>query len=101
MGLHYIIFIEVEAGGGFTKSDKLVLKSGGMKNIQSALEQSIQLKKWLMTAPKKGLPVAQRKMRSGIGEIEKSMAQKVKQTDKEISKAFKDLDALMESAKPM
>ena len=47
------------------------------------------------------MPAAQRKMRSGIGGIEKSMAQKVKQTDKEISKAFKDLDALMESAKPM
>ena len=55
----------------------------------------------ILQAPKKGVPVPQRKMRSGIGEIEKSMAQKVKQTDKEISKAFKDLDALMESAKPM
>ena len=43
----------------------------------------------------------QKKIRSGIGGIEKSMAQKVQQTDKAISKAFTDLDALMESAKPM
>ncbi len=42
-----------------------------------------------------------RVMRSGIGGIEKSMAQQAKKTDSEISKAFRDLDGLMDMAKPM
>ena len=40
-------------------------------------------------------------MRSGISGIEKSMAAKSKLRDTEISKAFQDLDKLMEMAKPM
>ena len=40
-------------------------------------------------------------MRSGIGGIERSMEAKAKATDTQISKAFKDLDQLMEMAKPM
>lgn len=44
---------------------------------------------------------APRKLRSGIGGIEKSIAAKSLKTDTEISKAFQDLDKLMEMAKPM
>ncbi len=40
-------------------------------------------------------------LRSGIGGIEKSLEQRAKKTDSEISKAFQDLDKLMEMAKPM
>ena len=43
----------------------------------------------------------QPKMRSGIGGIEKQMEQKSRYAEKEISKAFQDLDKLMEMAKPM
>jgi EAP30/Vps36 family. len=41
------------------------------------------------------------KMRTGIGGIERSIAQKSKLRDTEISKAFQDLEKLMEMAKPM
>ncbi len=40
-------------------------------------------------------------MRSGIGGIERQMEARAKQTDSQISKAFQDLDKLMEMAKPM
>ena len=40
-------------------------------------------------------------LRSGIGGIEKSIAQRAAKTDSEISKAFQDLDKLMDRAKPM
>lgn len=43
----------------------------------------------------------QKVIRSGIGGIEKNMAAKARSTDVQISKAFQDLDALMEMAKPM
>ncbi len=52
-------------------------------------------------APKPRPQTGPKKIRSGIGGIEKSMQQKARQTDSEISKAFKDLDQLMEMAKPM
>ena len=42
-----------------------------------------------------------RVIRSGIGGIERSMEAKAKATDTQISKAFKDLDQLMDMAKPM
>ena len=46
-------------------------------------------------------PPARPQIRSGIGGIQKAIEQKAKMTDTEISKAFKDLDKLMEKAKPM
>ena len=51
--------------------------------------------------PRSAQPARSKVLRSGIGGIEKSMAQRTKHTDKEISKAFQDLDKLMEMAKPM
>jgi hypothetical protein len=44
---------------------------------------------------------ARPQIRSGIGGIQKAIEQKAKITDTEISKAFKDLDKLIEQAKPM
>jgi hypothetical protein len=63
---------------------KLAFKSGGMRPFLVKLQETLSQKRWLvMVAPK---PLAQKKIRSGIGGIEKSMAMKSKQTDKEISK---------------
>jgi hypothetical protein len=62
----------------------LAFKSGGMRPFLVKLQETLAQKRWLvMVAPK---PLAQKKIRSGIGGIEKSMAMKSKQTDKEISK---------------
>ena len=46
-------------------------------------------------------PPQPKAIRSGIGGIEKNLAAKAKITDVQISKAFQDLDALMEMAKPI
>ena len=46
-------------------------------------------------------PQRKREMRSGIVGIEKALEKRAQRTDKEISKAFQDLDRLMDMAKPM
>ena len=128
--LHLIILVEEEIGS-FMQSDKLVLhldspppgavspsgmqsgsnhvrlalKQGGMRSLADKLNEAIKQKQWnINVVPRNiirpGKP-GQKKLRSGIGGIEKSIEQKRKQTDMQISKAFGDLDQLMEMAKPM
>ena len=71
-----------------------------MKTVHSKLQETLALRKWEQLAPVKK-PPATRQIRSGIGGIEKNMASKARNTNVQISKAFQDLDALMEMAKPM
>lgn len=86
---------------------KLSFKSGGHAEFYAKMIEAIQMGQWKMK-PQQSRPQSSRpqtggarKMRSGIGGIEKQIVAKNKQTDKQISKAFQDLDQLMEMAKPM
>ena len=71
-----------------------------MKSFLSKLLECLASRKWEQVAPVRK-PPAPKAIRSGIGGIEKNMAMKARHTDVQISKAFHDLDALMEMAKPM
>lgn len=128
--LHLIVLVEEEVGS-FMQSDKLILhldspppgsvsptglqsdnnyvrialKQGGMRSLMDKLNEAIKQKQWNVNITPRnvirpGKP-GQKKLRSGIGGIQKSIEQKRKQTDMQISKAFEDLDQLMEMAKPM
>ena len=128
--LQLIIFVEEEIGG-FMQSDKLVLhlnspppgavsptgmhsgsnhvrlalKQGGLRSLADKLNEAIKQKQWNINVAPRNIvrpgKLGQKKLRSGIGGIEKSIEQKRKQTDMQISKAFGDLDQLIEMAKPM
>jgi len=128
--LHFIILIEEDIGG-FMQSDKLILhldspppgsvspcgnssgsnfvrlalKQGGLRSLHDKLNEAIKQKQWnVIVAPRniiRPLKTGPKQLRSGIGGIKKSMEQKQKQTDLQISQAFQDIDQLMEMAKPM
>lgn len=128
--LHLVILVEEEVGS-FMQSDKLVLhlesaphgsvsptgsnlsnnhvrlalKQGGMRSLKDKLNEAITQKQWnVILAPRNIVRpgnVAPKQLRSGIGGIKKSMEQKQKNTDMQITKAFEDIDQLMEMAKPM
>jgi len=125
--LSLVVLVEEESSGGFMKSEKLVLhlslpppnppapsvvesssfnhirlvfKSGGMKLVSTKLQEALAMRKWEQLAPVRKPPAA-RQIRSGIGGIEKNLANKARNTNVQISNAFQDLDALMEMAKPM
>jgi len=125
--LNLVALAEEEPSGGFMKTDKITLhlmepppnpqgesvvasssynfvrlafKNGGMKNFTSKIQESLTQRRWQQMAPVRK-PPQPKAIRSGIGGIEKNMAAKARNTDVQISKAFQDLDALMEMAKPM
>ena len=128
--LHMVILVEEDAGG-FMQSDKLILhldapttgaisptgspstdnhvrlalKQGGMRPLKDKLNEAVKQKQWnVVIAPRTVVrpgKTGAKQLRSGIGGIKKSMEQKQKQTDMQISKAFEDIDQLMEMAKPM
>lgn len=82
---------------------RLALKQGGMRPLTDKLNEALRQKQWNV-APRtviRPAKPAQRKLKYGIGGIENAMEQKRKQTDKQISAAFQDIDQLMEMAKPM
>ena len=127
--LHFVILIEEEVGG-FMQSDKLILhldspppgsvspqgnssssnfvrlalKQGGLRSLSDKLNEAVKQKQWNVLAPRNVIRPGKngpKQLRSGISGIKKSMEQKQKQTDMQISQAFQDIDQLMEMAKPM
>lgn len=116
LSLSHVQRVELEEGG-FMKSDKIVVhllamattshqqqpwaKIAAKASLQDLLQyirSSLAAKKW--AAPEVRLPV-KKEIRSGIAGIEKKLQQKSEADSKNISKAFQDLDRLMEMAKPM
>jgi len=129
MGLDLFRVISVEKEeGGFLRSDKIIVRlhplsereeavdrpvkrqkenfiklsfrSGGQSDFFSRLTRTLQEKAWIPKPAEIRGPV-KREVRAGITGIEKKMSQKAKQDNASISKAFQDLDQLMEMAKPM
>jgi len=76
---------------------KLSFRSGGQPEFYNHLNSSLQAKTWTIVAR---APV-KREIRAGITGIEKNINQKAKQDNANISKAFEDLNKLIEMAKPM
>jgi len=127
LDLFRVISIEKEEGG-FMRSDKIIVKlhplsereesvdrpvkrqkenfiklsfrSGGQSEFYKHLHHCLQERAWVPKPAQVRGPV-KREIRAGITGIEKKMSQKVKQDNANISKAFQDLDQLMEMAKPM
>lgn len=127
LDLFRVLLLEREEGG-FMRSDKLVLhlapltetentlarpvtkhkadfvklsfRSGGQAEFFNHLQKAVASKAWEVKQTVPARP-AKREMRAGITGIEKKMSQKARQDNADISKAFQDLDRLMEMAKPM
>ena len=128
--LHLVVLVEEEQGS-FMQSDKLILtldtappgsvspsgsysgsnyvrlalKQGGMRSLKGKLNEAISQKQWNVVIPPRNIvrpaKAGQKPLRTGIQGIKKSMEQKHKQTDNQISKAFEDIDQLVAMAKPM
>ncbi|XP_032219983.2 vacuolar protein-sorting-associated protein 36 [Nematostella vectensis] len=79
-------------------------KQGGHSELFSRLVEQLGKKAW-QTLPSASTSTTKSGLRSrgvgGIVGIERKLEQQSKQTDDNINKAFKDLDALMEKAKEM
>lgn len=124
LDLHRVVKSEKEEGG-FLRSDKIILyvspmphhtsggwaknyedycklsfRSGGQAEFFTLLQKSVSEKAWIPKPAAAKVPV-RREMRAGITGIEKNLSKKNKQDTAKISKAFQDLDLLMEMAKPM
>jgi len=129
MGLDLFRVINIEKEeGGFMRSDKIIVRlnplsdrekavdrpvkrqkenfiklsfrNGGQAEFYQYMQKALQDKAWVPKAVEVRGPV-KREIRAGITGIEKKMNQKAKQDNANISKAFQDLDQLMEMAKPM
>jgi len=79
---------------------KLSFRSGGQTEFYQYFQKSLHEKAWVPKPVQTRGPV-KREIRAGITGIEKKMSQRAKQDNSNISKAFQDLDQLMEMAKPM
>jgi len=83
---------------------KLSFRSGGASDCESQLSVQLAAAAWERAPPPAAAAAPQhhrREIRAGITGIEKKLSQKARQDKANISKAFEDLDALMEMAKPM
>merc|ERR1719312_1854666 len=89
-------------GGATPKHDycRLSFRSGGQAEFFPLLERALTDKAWIPKPTAAKVPV-KKEMRAGITGIQKNINQKAKQDNANISKAFQDLDQLMEMAKPM
>eukprot|EP00088_Acartia_fossae_P071478 TRINITY_DN9811_c0_g1_i1.p1 TRINITY_DN9811_c0_g1~~TRINITY_DN9811_c0_g1_i1.p1 ORF type:complete len:364 (+),score=76.27 TRINITY_DN9811_c0_g1_i1:99-1190(+) len=96
--------------GSFMRSDKIYLKlsngaatriggKSGVDQLNQLIVQTVREEKWVVK-PAVRMP-AKKEIRSGIAGIEKKLQQKAASDSKNISKAFQDLDRLIEMAKPM
>jgi len=96
--------------GGFLRSDKiyLTLSNGeatriggksGIDQLNEMIVQAIKEEKWNYKQTSR-FP-QKKEIRSGISGIEKKLAEKTASDSKNISKAFQDLERLIEMAKPM
>lgn len=85
---------------------KLSGRSGVDPTFVQALRETVAAKIWAVTEEdtledEKSAAPSKRVLRTGIMGIERKLAEKQKQTDDNISLAFKDLSQLMEMAKDM
>ncbi|XP_050089751.1 vacuolar protein-sorting-associated protein 36 [Anopheles aquasalis] len=87
---------------------KISGRNGVSQLFVESLKATISARVWAAITADRSVAVAAtatattgRTLRTGIGGIERSLAEKQKQTDKNISIAFQDLDKLMEMAKDM
>jgi len=80
---------------------KLAFKQGGQKQFSGKLHEALAHRGWEVKIVRhvRKAPTAPRT--GGVGGIQKSMEKKLQQTDSEISKAFQDINQLVEMAKPM
>lgn len=81
---------------------RLSFRKGGQPEFYRLFQKQLVAKEWERSLPPP--PSAVRgglKMRSGIVGIERHIEKKQQETKKEVSQAFKDLDALIEKAKDM
>jgi len=118
LALHRITGMDREEGG-FMRSDKIVLhlarlpgtsprhhhcklsfRSGGHAEFFQLLSRAVADKAWIPKPAPARAPV-KKEMRAGITGIQKNMSKKNQQDGANISKAFQDLEVLMEMAKPM
>ena len=76
---------------------KISFRTGGHVEFYNHLNSALKDKLWTIVA--KNPP--KREIRAGITGIEKKLSQKAKQDNANISKAFEDLNKLIEMAKPM
>ena len=80
---------------------KMAFKQGGQKQFSGKLHEALAHRGWEVKIVRhvRKAPTAPRT--GGVGGIQKSMEKKLQQTDSEISKAFQDINQLVEMAKPM
>ena len=67
---------------------KFAFKEGGEKSFLRKLHDALAQRQWEIKPQQQLQQQPKRQLRSGIGGIEKSIANKNKLTDKQISKAF-------------
>lgn len=81
---------------------RLSFRKGGQEEFYRLFQRQLAAKEWEKRLPPAPKAVAGGlKMRTGIVGIERSIEKKQRETDQEVSQAFKDLDALIEKAKDM
>ncbi|XP_069131162.1 vacuolar protein-sorting-associated protein 36-like [Argopecten irradians] len=124
--LSLVVFLE-EQPSGFAKSAKIIVhlnpvpsqkspgpvshsanhfirlsfREAGEREFNQAFSEQLEKRLWEQSIPT-AVPGAQTgRHRAGIMGIERSLKQKQKDTDKDISKAFEDLSKLMDKAKEM
>ena len=81
---------------------RLSFRKGGQQEFLKLFQRTLQAKEWekhLHAAPQQAQGAL--KIRAGIVGIERHIEKKQRETDKEVSQAFKDLDGLIEKAKDM
>ena len=78
-------------------SIKLAFRAGGLAEFFQTLTKAVEAKAWTVVIKEP----AKREIRAGIAGIEKKMSARARQDDANISKAFEDLNKLIEMAKPM
>jgi len=95
---------ELSAERPFTKqkhnSIKISFRGGGQAEFHQHLSRSLDSKAWKVEPAVSRAP-AKKEIRTGITGIEKKINLKARQDNANISKAFEDLNKLMEMAKPM
>ena len=81
-------------------SIKISFRGGGQTEFHHQLSRCLEAKAWKVEPAVSRAP-ARREIRAGITGIEKKINLKARQDNANISKAFEDLNKLMEMAKPM
>ena len=80
---------------------KLAFKQGGQKQFSGKLHEALAHRGWEVKIVRQVRKAPTAPRTGGVGGIQKSMVKKLQQTDSEISKAFQDINQLVEMAKPM